>query len=78
MPNFIETFIDRARRFRTETDGAVTADFVVLTAGVVALAIFMVSPLGIAPAKIGEDTNERIVQAGERIFSEDFIRGRNN
>lgn len=78
MPHFLTRFFRRAARFHAETDGAVTVDFVVLTAGVVALAIFTVSPFGIAPMKIANDADERIVAAGDRIFSDDFLKGGSN
>lgn len=78
MPHFLTRFFRRAARFRAETDGAVTVDFVVLTAAVVALAVWVVSPYGLAPQSIADDTNDRIAQAGERIFSDDFLKGGSN
>lgn len=61
------------KRFIRDEDGAVTVDFVVLTAGVVAAAIFVMSPFGLAPVQVSEDTNQAIAEARERIFSDDFL-----
>ena len=73
MPHFLTSFIRRAARFHAETDGAVTVDFVVLTAGVVGLAIFVMSPFGLAPLELGTQTNDDLAAAREAIFGDDFI-----
>lgn len=73
MPLSLRKILDRVMQFRTEADGAVTVDFVVLCAGVVTIAIFIMSPFGLAPLQLGDETNERMVEARETIFGDDFI-----
>jgi hypothetical protein len=63
------------RTFLHDTDGAVTVDWVVLTAGVVALAIFILSPFGLAPTGIAESVTEGMDSATDRFFAGDFGAG---
>ncbi len=58
------------RSFFERTDGAITVDWVVLTAGVVAVAIFVLSPYGLAPLKLGEDVANELGTVTERFFTD--------
>lgn len=62
------------RSFLSETDGAVTVDWVVITAGVVGMAIFILSPYGIGPVTIAESVNDSLGSVTDQFFSEDFFK----
>jgi hypothetical protein len=43
-------------------------DWVVLTAGVVAVAIFVLSPYGLAPLRLGQDVADALGTVGPTFF----------
>jgi hypothetical protein len=57
------------RNFIERTDGAITVDWVVLTAGAVAVAIFVLSPYGLAPLKLGQNVSDELGTVTERFFA---------
>ena len=56
------------KSFLVRTDGAITVDWVVLTAGVVAVAIFVLSPYGLAPLRLGQDVADALGTVGPTFF----------
>jgi Flp pilus assembly pilin Flp len=63
------------RKFLRDSDGAVTVDWVVITAGVVALALFVLSPFGLGPLRIAESVTEELGSVGDRFFGEEAGEG---
>ena len=54
-------------RFRKDEDGAVTVDWVVLTAGVVVVAIALAAFFGESLSDLASDINEQISGAADEI-----------
>ena len=61
------------KSFLRDTDGAVSVDFVVLTAGIVVVAMVILDGLGVGPSTLSGRTSETLDEARQHIFSDDFM-----